>query len=355
MKIRNLFSMLAMSAILSTACSSDDESGGTPANGELTGVFVANEGPFNSGNGSLTHYDPDDETISQDVFVGVNGTPIGNIFQSISRTENAFVLVANNSGLVRIADNNMELQQTIDDLSSPRYAVEAGAGVVAISDWSTNEVHLYNSDTWTSMGAVACENGPDQMLFNNLLGELWVLNSGGFSSDSTITIVNAATRSVQNTLTAAGNPNSIVRDATNDIWVLCGGIKDWNDPANDKAGALIQYDNQGNEKNRFVFPNPSDSPGKLVINAQGTTLYWLENGYGGAVYSMNVSASELPVSALISGNYYALGIDPKYGNIFCGDAADFSSAGSVTVYGSNGGKIFDFPAGIIPGGFLFHF
>lgn len=352
MKIRHVLLPAIAALTLSVACSSDDDNGhgnGSTQKG-ITGVFVANEGPFDQSFGTVTHFDQESQTVTQELFQSVNQTQVGNILQSIGVTPNHFLLVANNSGLIRVTNDDFELVKTIEDLQSPRYTLQTGPGVVAITDWSTDAVHFYDESDWTSMGSVACNSGPDRMLLDPSNSMLWVINSGGFGTDSTVTRINAASRTAIGDIKTTGRPNSLVRDANGDIWVLCGGTKDWNDPANNQAGALIRFNREGDEQARFTFANPNPSPTRLAICPSGNTLYWLSDG---GLFSMSTTSSDLPSSPWVDGSFYGLGVDPSSGDVYASNAKDFASNGEVKVYSDNGQLSHTFAAGIIPGNFTF--
>ena len=46
------------------------------------GVFVINEGNFTYANSSLTFYDPEMDTVANNLFYRANGAPIGDVGQS---------------------------------------------------------------------------------------------------------------------------------------------------------------------------------------------------------------------------------------------------------------------------------
>lgn len=346
---------VAIALFTFTACSSDDDDNGN-GNGNgaeegLSGVFVVNEGPFNQGSGSLSLYDPKTKNVTQGLFESTNQTPIGNIFQSMTATQDHFILVANNSGLVRITDEKLTLTNTIDDLVSPRYAIQSGPSVVAISDWSSNAVHFYDENDWSELGSVSTNTGPDRMLLDPSNGNLWVVNSGGFSTDSTVTRINAASRTAIADVSTAGRPNSLVRDVNGDIWVLCGGTKDFNDPNNNEQGALIRFSPEGNEQQRLVFSDASASPSNLNVSPDGENLYWTSPG---GIFSMSITNNELPTSPQATGSFYGLGVDPSTGEVYASDAKDFASNGEVVVYSAEiATKLHTFEAGIIPANFTF--
>ena len=71
---------------------------------------------------------------------------------------------------------------------------------------------------------------------------------------------------------------------------------------------------------------------------------------------MHISDVALPSQALISENnrlFYALGVNPKNGEIFVCDAIDYVQAGVVYRYDKSGQEIHSFHTGIIPGHIFF--
>lgn len=113
---------------------------------------------------------------------------------------------------------------------------------------------------------------------------VFVTNSGGFGIDSTITIINSITDEVEGTFLVGPNPNSIQVDVNGSIWILCAGISDFVNPANDVAGKLLQVDRTNfTVTQSLTFPTKTDHPAKLEMNEAGTVLYYLSSGYGGQV------------------------------------------------------------------------
>jgi hypothetical protein len=62
-----------------------------------SGVMIANQGNFGWGEGTLTLYNPDDNTVQNDVFQNINDKSLGNVFQSITRINGLYYFVINNS------------------------------------------------------------------------------------------------------------------------------------------------------------------------------------------------------------------------------------------------------------------
>ena len=354
MKNRGL--LWAAMVLAAVACKKDDDKKPTTQPGKYEkGVFVVNEGPFMSGSGTLDHYTPATKTVENNVFEKINNADIGNIFQSMYfGKENAY-LIANFSGIIRAVDaKTLVLKTSSDAVSSPRFALEVGGNHLAVSDWAEGKVFILNRNTLSAVTSITVGSGPEQMYYHSAKNQLFVLNSGGFGADSTLSVIDLANNSVEQTLTLAGAPNSLVRDRNGKIWVLCGGIKDFNDPSKNTAGALIRInpDNLSIEA-RLDFYDLDLSPGKLAIDGTGSHLFYLDNAYGGSVYKLSITDSQLPTSAEISGFAYSLGIDPANGDIYTGDAGNFVDPGKAYRFNKDKAILDTLSTGIIPGQFQF--
>ena len=82
MKKYNL--IIAITFILSglTSCKKDKESNPGPQTGNK-GVYVINEGAFNNSDASLSYYDKNAQTITNNIFNIANNYPLGDVAQSM--------------------------------------------------------------------------------------------------------------------------------------------------------------------------------------------------------------------------------------------------------------------------------
>jgi len=346
--------IFALAATFVIACKKDTPPTPQPTNKYGSGVLICNEGVFQTGVGTVSFYDREAKSIQNDVYQNENnGVPLGNILQSATQIGNKLYFVVNNSQQIVVANaGSMAHLSTISGLQSPRYLHAVSSDKAYISDWSSNSLAILNLKTNTISGSISTGNGPENML--QVGSRLFVSNSGGFSLDSTLTVINTITDDVEATYVVGPNPASLQIDVNGSIWVLCAGVSDWQNPANDKAGRLVQIDRTtGTIAQSFLFPNKSDHPAKLAINSSGTELYYLSSGYGGDVYKMNISNPALPTSPFISGTFYALGVDPANNEIYVSDPLDYNQRGTVYRYNTNAQIVDSVKAGIIPGNFLF--
>ena len=66
----------------------------------LKGVFVLNEGNFQFSNASLSFYDPEADTVANNLFYKANNAPIGDVGQSLALSEEKLYIVVNNSNYI---------------------------------------------------------------------------------------------------------------------------------------------------------------------------------------------------------------------------------------------------------------
>ena len=172
---------------------------------------------------------------------------------------------------------------------------------------------------------------------NNAFVANWV---GG----SKVMVINIADDQLVDSIEVGIEPESMVIDKNNMLWVLCTG--GW---TKENFAELDGINTTTDEiEKRLVFPAKQQSPGCLRIDGNGETLYYLESG----VKRLDITASELPTEPFIreSGHYfYKLGINPSNDDIFVTDAIDYQQKGYLFYYKSDGTLVSSQLADIIPG------
>ncbi len=336
MKIYVRFILLL--TLLSSCIKSPEGTVGTFLTG--SGVFILNEGNFRGGNGSVSFYSYDSVDIYNDLFSKVNGRPLGDVPNSMQLNgANAYIAV-NNSGKIEVVDKTtMESVATISGLISPRnihfvnkdfgYVTSLYSDSVAIINVRTNSISGYINLRRTSETIVASENFA---FVSN-----WV---GG----NELMVINTTTNKIVDSVKVAVEPESMVLDKNNMLWVLCNG--GW---ARQNFAELIKIDTRTRRiEKRLVFPDKLASPSCLNIDGSGETLYYLDGG----VRKMSITSSSLPSSAFIPEEnqyFYKFGVNPVNGDIFITDAIDFQQKGVVLYHDKTGQLISTLKADIIPG------
>jgi YVTN family beta-propeller protein len=332
-----------------SSCKPDDDNNTQGA--YETGVFITNEGPFGSGTGTVSFYNRTSGELSNNIFEVANNRPLGNIVHSIEVHNDKAYIVVNNAAKVEVV-NVADFVSTgvIESLGTPRYFLGIDENTGYISDWSSG-IKVIDLDNNTISTTIATGGqGPEQM---KLIGsEVFVANSGGYDKDSTVAVINTTTNAVSATFTPGHNPKALALDANGKLWILCNGILDWVNSANDTPGKLVRVNPATKAiELTLTFGSASDHPAGLVTNEAKTKLYYTLNG---GVYEVGINATALPSSALINRSFYNIGIDPETDHLFGTDAKDFVQNGYVFRYSLSGSLVDSFQVGIIPGNFSFN-
>jgi YVTN family beta-propeller protein len=309
------------------------------------GVLILNEGNFRGGNGSLSFYSYDSSKIYNDLFYSVNGRPLGDVPNAILIIEDKAYIVVNNSGKIEVIDKeSLVSKATINGLISPRnmtiidnnkaYVSSLYSDSVAIISLANNSISGYINLRRTSEAITAVAG-------NKAYVSNW---SGGHE----IMVINTINDKVIDSITVGVEPESMVRDNTGMLWVLCNG--GW---ARQNFAELDVINISTNKVDRkYVFSTIEASPTCLRIDPLGQTLYYLDNG----VRQMNINAGYLPAAPIIpasGANFYKIAINPVNSDIFITDAGDYTQPGYVLIYKYIGVFISKVKADIIPGSMFF--
>ncbi|NVO20741.1 MAG: hypothetical protein HXX13_13650 [Bacteroidetes bacterium] len=346
MKVSTLFSILVVLMMVVFSCKKEDSTSGNTDYSK--GVMISNEGPYLSGSGTVTWFNPDTKEVKQDIFETVNGKPLGNILQSMDLHNGKVYMVVNNAAKIEVADaSTFKSTATITGFSLPRYFLGISDTKAYVTDWA-NVVDIVNLEGNTVTGTIPTQTGPDLMLKSGKF--VFVLNDGGFSVDSTITVINSDNDQVVKTLNVYNRPTGIVEDAAGKVWVMCSG-KGYNDfPADgDTKGYLIRLDPATQTIDLTMeIGDEHNHAEKLVINSEKNMLYFLFNR---GVYRLNTAfAGAEPERVLSHDRLNALTYDGANNIIYTSDRMDFQQAGWVLRYQASGGALIDsIPAGIVPG------
>lgn len=313
-------------------------------------ILVVNEGPYQTGSGSITAYHRESGEVTGDLFQMVNGRPLGNIVQSISAHNGRYYIVVNNANRVEVVDQvTFASVGSFENVSFPASFQGFDEKKGYLSCWD-GTVKVLDLEDFTVTGSIAVGAGPEKMLLSH---ELWVLNTGGFGVDSTISIIDTGADTVKKTLVTGHVPSGIVSDAEGKVWVLCSG-RGWNGfPApEDTPGRLIRFhDYDHSVMKEFEFSSSSLHPDLLVIDHQNGILFY---NHPQGIFSVSTGSTTLPEEPLVarSSMLYGIGFDPVSKMLLGADAGDYVQDGWVYFYRPADGSPMDtIQAGIIPNGF----
>jgi hypothetical protein len=320
-----------------------------------SGIYVVNEGAFGSTNGSISFFDPLKHLITNGIFEAANdGMATGDVVQSFALANDTLgAIVVNNSGLVRFVDLRTfaSVAEPLE-IEYPRYYVQSGSmkGYISCGSYQGYLI-VVNLETFSVTDSIEVGFGPENMVANQ--GHVYVVNSGGWSVDSTVQIINASSDEVVETIVAGKMPSDIDLDADDNIWVYCKGYYDY--ALVDTKSELVKIDPEtGMVTWKGTVGAASDYgavPPKMAASKDGSKLFYLRPD---GVYSINTSNPVVANDPLIEGSYYGIEVNPVDGNIFLFEVKGYTSSGKMKIFSETGAGIAEGDVGIAPNGAVFN-
>ncbi len=363
-KKSHLYFVLLLSCGL-WACDEDTEPQ-VPVTTETSGIFVVNEGGFRQGNTSISFFDSENKAMNNNIFEQANGRPLGDQSQSFGLIGGkGYILVQNSSKIEVIDANSISSITTIDaGITSPRYILDVGSDRAYVSDWgqfgSTSHIKIINTKNATVIDSIEVGSGANRMIRSG--EKVLVANSGGFGRDSVVVFIDIAAGTIDKKVTIGDNPNSIQEDADGNYWIVGSGYTAFGpapdfeiDLENSSSGFVAKINKDG----QILFfeslgEKGSTGPRNLEISPDKKTLYYRFGGAtSGDIYKIDYRETSLPGTPFISKKFYGISVHPVTGNLICGEAPDFSSAGNMFRYSPEGTLMDRYAVGIGPSSFTF--
>ena len=349
---KKLFLILMTVAIVFFSCSKDEPV--KPYVPSVNGMFVLNEGTFMYANASLSYFDMGTNTVENDVFFRVNGIPLGDVAQSLTKIGNDMYIVVNNSNYIYKVDaETVAYKDKIEGFASPRYMLQIDDDKAYVSDLESPGLYVLNLNTLEND---FIETGSATEAMVRIGNEVFVSNWSNYyvagSSNNTIQVIDCVNDTCVASIEVAPEPNALVVDKNNHIWVSCsGGYEAPCSPAIiciDPATRMVIH--------RFDLPEGS-YPDGMSIDGAGENVYFLNGGYNSLnVYKMNVDNPQLADTPFIASEgrwFYNLTINPENGDVYITEAMPMSN-GNLLRYKSDGTFVGAYEVGMFPSYMLFN-
>jgi YVTN family beta-propeller protein len=331
--------------------SEDDSPSGNWANS----VFIVNEGPFQSGSGTISAFNRESGKVTHDLFESVNGRPLGNIVQSMTIHDGRAFIVVHKANKIEVVDpEDFKSVASIEGIELPRYFLGLNEEKGYVSCWDST-VKVIDLTDFSVAGSIPAGAGPDKML---LAGDkLFVTNSGGLVGvDHTLTVINTVTDQPVKTINVGDRPVGLQMDKSGTIWVLCSG-QGWNgfpDPSDTRASLIRLLPATYEIIDDVLFNDTDNHPDNLTINETGSVLYY---NHPEGIFSFSIAMGALNPEPLVhSGKmFYGLGFDLKDSLLYAADPLDYAQDGWIFRFDAySGEKVDSIPARIVPNGFCFN-
>jgi hypothetical protein len=306
-----------------------------------SGIFVVNEGNFQSGNGGVSFYDSINNTVTQDIFYLKNNKPAGDVCQYLTYYQNQFYLVVNNSNKIEVLNNDFVGTKTITGFTSPRYIAFAANTKGYVTDLYAKGVSVLNTSTQNIEKKISINYWTEELL--NYKDTIYVTSP----ESRYLYLIDGKSELLKDSIDIGFGSSSIALDNNNYLWILCSGKQSLS-----ILPSLVCINPQTREIVRTInAASYSIFPSKLIFNRTNNCMYWIENDICKIDTDNAASTKEVIIPA--SGKtFYGLGIKSSNGDIVVSDAGDFSQRSTIYIYTKNGLERNSFKAGLISGNFL---
>ncbi|MBQ6433024.1 MAG: hypothetical protein IJJ94_03640 [Bacteroidaceae bacterium] len=360
--------LLAALALLAACSNSDPGTDEEPFDAQGRGVFILCEGNFNAGNASLSFYAPDTRRVENAVFQRANDRRLGDTGQSISLRGSTAYIAVENSGIIWAIDaqtfrvrGQLVAGQTAH-MTNPRYIHFLSDTKAYATDLYAPYITVFNPQTMAYVASISTEqpsafgySSTEQMV---QYGHEVFTNCWSYSNK--LLVVDTRTDALTDSITLTSwQPKSMVLDARGKLWVVTdGGYDTEEDSFGDNIPHLYRIDAATHTVELDQALDTDEGGVQLATNPDATVLYLINND----VYRMDITATHVPVRPFIQAErnsrglrhkLYGIGVDHRSGEIYVADAVDYSQAGVVRRYTSEGELVDEFRVGINPNGFAF--
>jgi YVTN family beta-propeller protein len=356
----NLIKHVLPLAIFTSFLSCEKSDTKTKPEGYSQGVYIVNEGSFQASNGSISYFDPSRNLIVNGIFEAANNRTAGDVVQSIAVVNDSTAyIVVNGSGKVEIVRvKDFKAIAPPIPVFYPRYFLQVSESKGYLTGGSMQGwIYIINLAEKTVADSMEVGYGPENMVMLN--DQVFVVNSGGWGVDSTVSVINSNTDEVTRQIRVGKVPLDLALDANNKLWVYCKGYALYNwDPPYDlisETDALLQkVDGEtGNILWQQAVGKAGDytaTPPKMAVSKAGTKLYYLRPD---GVYAISTGQPELSSTPLIAGSFYGIEVNPDDDNIYVFESS-FSGNGSLKIYDPKGNPVAQGTVGIAPNGAVFN-
>lgn len=328
--------LLTFAMVLSTALvgcdllGTEDEDPATVT----SGVFVANQGQFMQGNGSVSVYNPRTDSVSSPAITGLNS-----IVQSVNLHNDRLYLTANTAGRLDVfAPSSLNLTgQVTQELPSPRYVAfpdDRTAYVTNLFD----DVSVVDLMSNTVTDTIVTGGSPEGI---TVAGNRVYTALGAFDASSEVAVLDPSADTVSTTIDLGCTARFVLADAQDEVFALCNGSQ---------TGQAVVLDGT-QEQARLSLPDSvgTAGPGQDAHYAPSAELLHVVIGQNRLV-RINTETNEIveTIGPLQNDPIGAVAYDANRQELYVGRVPSFTDEGTVTIHERDGARIGSFPAGVLP-------
>lgn len=360
--MKKLIYFCCLASFLAAGCQEDPVENTQPAP-ETRFAFIGMEGQTPNGISSLARYNITDQTFENNFYRKENLAPLGAGLQDMiyDAEANLFLFTLGGTAEVTIAEgDSLRLVDRIEGLNGLKNIHQVGPNKYYLSSWDLDGIQVVKGRRFNLSTIIQGEGtGPGPMVSDEDL--TFVVNTGGFFEDSTVTIIRNTVDTIVADLLVGINPNSMVIDPDRYLWVLSSGRFNEQNPLQSGVGSFFRFQldslRQAIDSNQtipldtfFYFNDNQLRPRQLVLNPEGRELYYLSGDPVGDVIRMPLSANSVSEFPFITGSFYSLAYDAKQNELYGLEALgpDQDEDGNVRIFSPDGGLKNSFKIGVKP-------
>ena len=363
MKMKKQSGRILLAASIALIAWSCNQSDPAPKGDYITGVFVINEGNFQTNNGSISFVKREESTAQSDIFNLVNKAVLqGGVQGYAVAGESGLILVDNDKAgqdkLQIVNSNTFETIASIGspDIENPREVVVASNTIAYVTCWGTTGIYpnffvnpgyvaVVDLTTNKVTKKISLVKGVENIAFSN--GKLFV-GTVDYSGVNTLSVISTATNEVVKSITFTNAPNPIGFDANGKVWVQNG-----------LEVSRINPDTYVSEATLKLGSDVTKSAGNFAFSADRKSIFFSLSYYVGSVtkgetYKFAITDAQVNVTTpVIKRVFSGLAVDPSQGLIYAAVTPSYGQAGYAVRYRSDGSLVDSVKVGIAPTGFFF--
>ena len=322
-------------------------------------AYIVNYGGYGKGNGEISTYNMEEETMNQDGYKSANGVSLASNIQSMSVYNDVAYLMSNAGDKIDILDaaTLKALGNPVStDILKPRYfTAEGNTAYIScwgkVNDWNVMaNSYIAKMDLSTkTVSKVLVPGGAEGVIVSN--NKLFI----GSTVSKKITVIDLSDNSMS-FIAVSGVPQQFVEDGDGNIWVST--VSKFSTPVPSNLVGLEVINPKTNKVTATVnFPGIG-SNGFISISSDKKNIYAIGGeSWGGPtnIFAIDVTSKTIGSSALITGeNFNGLGVNPENNDIYVLVSPDTSNPGKLEIYASNGTLLFEKETGPAPQEVVFY-
>ncbi|MFB6097543.1 MAG: YncE family protein [Salinibacter sp.] len=330
--------LFAITTVLSLSLLSCDLLGSSeePTTTLTTGVFVANQGQFGQGNGTVSVYAPASDSVAPSAIDG-----LGTIIQSIALRNDRLYIAANTGARIDVFDAKALTQQKqITGFSGPRYLAGTDDETAYVTDQSFSGpsfVRVVDTDAGTITDSVEVPGSPEGITLTETHAYAAL---GAFGDTTLVAQIDRSSRTLT-TIDVGCRPRYAVADQEDEVFVLCGNT----------AEAVVLDGGTGTEQSRLSLPDTAETAfgiGQTASFSAGAQELYIATDTGILRVDTEQNALTTTLDVQNAGSIGAILYDATRQELYVARIPSFTERGSVTIHDRDGTRTGSFQVGVAP-------